>query len=164
MVVAEMPSELAKRAVPYLALFRKPDSPRGLAWSKALGLLASLRQMASESHIQWDGGVSKPNSIQVWVMALERLLQAPPRRLPLTSHGYLKSIAYDIASELAREADKRNEAARIAAERSGNFRKQSVGEENRYQRLDLEEMRRIAEKNYKNRKRLTGDKGDEGNE
>ncbi len=90
LIVAELPVDIARRALPYLALFRPSGGKRGLIWSKALRLLHELQQMVVDSYIQWDRQPARPNSAQAWAQALERLLQRPPSRLPLTSHGYLK--------------------------------------------------------------------------
>jgi hypothetical protein len=115
LIVAELPAEVGRRALPYLAMFRPSGSGRALTWSKALRLLAELKQVVSESFIYWDRCPERPNSAGAWAGALEQIVQRPPKQLPLTSHGYLRKIAYDIADQ----ADKAAEVRRNKAERCG---------------------------------------------
>jgi hypothetical protein len=117
-VVAELPVEVARPALAYISLFR-PDGGRGLRWGKALKLLNELRQLISEPYISWDKNPARPNTYMAWAQALEQVNQRPPGRLPLTSHGYLKKVAYDIANEM----DRKIEVKKNAIERSGDFRK-----------------------------------------
>lgn len=116
-IALELPWAISSRALPYIALFR-PSVKRGLAWDKSLRLIGELTQMSRESHIQWDGRPARPIHAEIWGQALEQIIQRPPRKLPLTSHGYLKSIAYDLADE----SDRRTETARNQAEASGSLR------------------------------------------
>ena len=124
LIVAELPSEVSRRAVGYLSLFR-PMSGRGLVWSKALRLLSELKTLVSQAHIQWDKKPARPNLSMAWGEAMERVIQVPPKRLPLKSHGYLTAIAYEIADEM----DRSNEVKRNAAERTGNAVQKSDKEE-----------------------------------
>lgn len=117
LLVAVLPSEVGKRALAYLALFRPHATGRALAWSKALRLLTELKQLVSEDFIQWDRDPARPNSHGAWAGALEQIVQRPPKQLPLTSHGYLRKIAYDIADQ----KDKEREVRRNRAERCGSL-------------------------------------------
>lgn len=128
LIVAEMHADVARRALPYLALFR-PGGGRGLKWDKALRLLSELRAMIGEPHIQWDRQPARPGSAAVWAQALEQIVQRPPARLPLTSHGYLRRIAYDVANETDRAAEVR----RNAAERSGRALERPAAPEEKWQ-------------------------------
>lgn len=113
----EMPWAVSSRALPYIALFR-PSGNRGLSWDKALRLMTELAALAVETHVQWDGKPARPVSAEIWGQALESITARPPKKLPLKSHGYLTSIAYDLANE----SDRRNEVARNQAEASGSLR------------------------------------------
>lgn len=109
-LIGEMPDDVSKRVLAYLALFRprhpEGDKPsRGLAWQKALRLLAEIDALVRQAHIQWNGRVARPNSPRAWGQAMERILEHPPRQLPLKSHGYLHSIAYDIANDMDRQQE-----------------------------------------------------------
>lgn len=118
LLVAELPADVGRRALPYLALFRNPGSGRALTWGKALRLLGELRTLVSEHYIQWDRSPARPNNAAAWAEAMEQMVQRPPRRLPLTSHGYLRKIAYDLADEKDRAAEvKRNRAERAGTAR-----------------------------------------------
>ncbi len=114
--LAELPGPVAGLALSYLSLFRSQSSGRGLKWGKALRLLHELAGEIKLPHIQWDNKPARPNCSAAWAQALERIIARPPRRLPLTSHGYLKSITYEIADEMDRSAEVR----RNQAERSGD--------------------------------------------
>ncbi|MBW2607714.1 MAG: hypothetical protein JRD05_08775 [Deltaproteobacteria bacterium] len=101
------------------------------------------------SHIQWDKKVARPNSAYAWGMAMERMIENPPRRLPLKSHGYLRSVAYEIADDM----DRKKEVKNNQEERKGNIRGQ--GPEARVQegpeRISLEEKQAIRKKNHNKR-------------
>ena len=135
--VAELPRPVAIRVLPYLALFR-PASGRGLAWSRALRLLSDLRDEISAPTIQWQRQVARPNTSAARGDALERVAANPPRRLPLKSHGYLKAIAYEIADDLDRGAEKQ----RNAAERSGNYVRRPNIDSTDFAQVDFTEIRR----------------------
>jgi hypothetical protein len=119
LIVAELPTEVSRRAVAYLSLFR-PLSGRGLQWGKALRLLSELRALVIDAQIQWDRKPARPNSAHAWGQAMEQLIQRPPKRLPLTSHGYLHAIAYDVADD----TDRASEVRHNAAERAGQAERQ----------------------------------------
>lgn len=110
----ELPFEIGRRTINYLALFR-PRSGRPLAWSTALRLVGELRDLVIDPMIQWDRQTPRPNSARAWYEAMERVIQNPPRRLPLKSHGYLRAIAWEIADEV----DRAHEVADNRRERSG---------------------------------------------
>lgn len=120
-VVAELPEAVSRRVLPYLALFR--PAARGLKWSKALRLLDELRRLVAEPCIQWEQKPARPNDARAWAAAIDQVVEQPPKRLPLASHGYLRAIAYERADELDRAAERR----RVAAENSGNFRRPAAG-------------------------------------
>jgi hypothetical protein len=148
MIVAELPAEVATRALPYLAMFR--TGKRGLSWTKALGLMHSLRLMVMDSHIQWDRQPARPNSPSVWAQALERIIQRPPPSLPLTSHMYLKKVAYDVANAV----DKAAEVRHNAAERAGRLPEQTRAhvETPIEPMMTVEQMRAIREQKMGRRK------------
>jgi hypothetical protein len=95
-IVAELPWEVSRRCFNYLALFR-PTTGRGLIWAKTLRLLSELQALVKADAIKWDRGAPKPNGARYWAMAMEKIIELPPKKLPLKSHGYLNAIAYDEA-------------------------------------------------------------------
>ena len=91
-------------------------------------LLHELRGMVTDPYVQWDRQPARPNSSHAWAQALEKVVQRPPRQLPLTSHGYLRKIAYDIANDMDKYAERRH----IEAERSGQVRSENAQERDRW--------------------------------
>jgi len=142
-VNAELPSSVARHSLLYLAMFRPRSGSgcgRGLIWSKALRLIGELKLLVDQSHIQWEGRPARPIDAVIWGMAMERMIEKPPRKLPLRSHGYLTSIAYDLADE----ADRAREVRHNQAERDGSLRRRAAGEDGKPEPvMTREEMRAI---------------------
>lgn len=111
-VVAELPEPVARRALGYLALFR-PPSGRGLRWSAALRILSELALLVQAPTVRWERGPERANSAVAWGEAMERVCAAPPRRLPLKSHGYLRAVA----DELLQAEEARRERQAVEARR-----------------------------------------------
>jgi hypothetical protein len=111
--------------------------------------LSELKELATMSHIQWEKKVARPNSAHAWGMGLERMIEHPPKRLPLKSHGYLRSIAYDIADEM----DKQREVKKNQKERTRSRRSEVGGQEKAEpERVSLETMQDIRRKNMKGKR------------
>lgn len=110
----EIPALLGSRVVRYLGLHRPPS--RALAGAKAARLLTELRDVIISGQIERKG-VTRPAPLQVWVTALDQILERPPSKLPLTGHGYLYEMVATAADKHAAEAErKREEAARSGAQ------------------------------------------------
>ena len=139
-IVGELPWDISRRALAYLALFRPHNT--GLRWSKALRLLHELQELINEKSISWDGKPARPVTSVAWALALEKVIEHPPKRLPLKSHGYLKAICYEIADELDRAAETRKNKA----ERAGSG-EQGAGSDEIW--ISLEEMKKISSKVFK---------------
>lgn len=119
-LLAELPTSVSKPVMHYLAMFRNPDpGSRGLRWDKVSRLLAEVSTLAREATIAWQAKPARPNRPEFWGRAMERMVEQPPRRLPLKSHGYLNAIAYEIAND----ADRADETRRNLAERDGTARR-----------------------------------------
>jgi len=121
-MVAGLPGPVARCALPYLALFRPrvPDNERGyrgLIWPKALRLLGELKRLVDQTNVQWKGRPARPIDAVIWGVAMDRMIERPPHKLPIDSHGYLTSIAYDLADE----ADRAREVRHNQAERDGSL-------------------------------------------
>lgn len=139
-LASEMPHSVGSRCFAYLALFRPPG--RSLRWKKVLRLLSELKELATLLHIQWKGQVARPNSASAWGGGMERVIENPPKRLPLKSHGYLRAVAYEIADEMDRQAEvKKNQA-----ERTGR-RSKVRGQRSEPERITAEDMQAIRKKN-----------------
>ena len=137
--------DVSSRCFAYLALFR--SSERSLAWKKVLRLLSELKDLTDAAHIQWEQNAARPNSARAWGLAMDQVVEHPPKRLPLKSHGYLRAITYDIANDM----DRHTEVKQNKAERAGTFtpRKQ---EKPAPERVSFEEMKKISDKNFWKRK------------
>ena len=155
-IIGDLPYDVSRRALAYLALFR-PASGRGLAWPKALRLLAELQGEVQAPHIQWEKKVARPNSAAAWGGAMERIIERPPKALPLKSHGYLKAVAYEIADEMDRQQER---SALAASGRAGRASAPVSGQEARREipvavypetperlTISVERMRQIREQN-----------------
>jgi len=142
MVLGELPLSVSSRTMLYLALFR-PHSGRGLMWAKACRLLVELNSLVSADRIGWERLPARPNSAVAWSRAMETVVERPPKRLPLTSHGYLRRIAYEIADEMDKDAER----AKITDERAGRHRPGDDRREREPERwVTPEEMRAIRVK------------------
>ena len=104
----EIPAILGPRVVRYLGLHRPPS--RALAGAKAVRLLSELRDVIVSGRIERKG-VSRPAPLQAWVAALDKILERPPSKLPLSGHGYLFEVVASEADRLDAEAEKRKEEA-----------------------------------------------------
>ena len=145
-LVCEMPHAVASRGFAYLSLFRPPG--RSLQWKKVLRLLSELKELATISHVQWQKSVARPNSAHAWGEAMERVIENPPKRLPLKTHGYLRAVAYEIADEM----DRAVEVKRNKEERKGNPHRRHSGESRNPEkaepeRITAEDMQAIRKKN-----------------
>ena len=140
-LAGSMQYDVSSRCFAYLSLFRAPG--RSLQWRTILKLLAELQELVSEPEIRWKKQAARMNSPQMWGIALDRLIENPPARLPLKSHGYLTSIAYEVANDF----DRQNEVKRNQAERNGTLHRREhtdTGQERIF--LDVDEMKKIAKK------------------
>ena len=70
-LLVDLPAGLGPKALRYLALFRRPDSARGLAWTRALSLAEELSGLAKAPDMQWDRRRVLPNRPEFWSAALE---------------------------------------------------------------------------------------------
>ena len=151
-IIAGMPSDVGKQTLYYLTLFR-PRVPeidkgyRGLIWTRTLRLLIELKRLMDDPYIGWENRPTRPNNPLAWSQAMEQVIQRPPRRLPLETHGYLRRIAYDIADEM----DRAVEVKHNRAERDGSLRRELSRERKPLPGLEpsmsVEEMKAIRRKN-----------------
>ena len=144
-LTGEMPHDLSSRCFAYLSLFR--SAGRSLQWKKVLRLLSELKELATVSHIQWKNQGARPNSAHAWGLALDRMIENPPKGLPLKSHGYLRAIAYEIADEI----DRKREVKRNKAERNGDTVRGLEGKrisKEMPERISVEDMKIIRKKNF----------------
>lgn len=119
-VAAGLPRPVARWILPYLALFRPgrgapacaPKSGRTrrsaptLTWKTTRKLLEDLKALVEAEWISWKQNVPRPNKIEAWARAMDKVVGHPPGDLPLKSHGYLRSIAYGIADQMDAESER----------------------------------------------------------
>lgn len=146
-LAGSMQHDISSRCFAYLALFRPPG--RALQWRKVLKLLVDLQKLVTIPEITWNNGQARMNSARIWGVALDRIIENPPGRLPLKTHGYLHSIAYDIANDL----DRQSEVKQNQAERRGIVHREHTQTEPERIFLDVAEMKKIAENKHRERKK-----------
>ncbi len=123
---AKLPTEVSRRVLAYLALFR-PLSGRPMAWSTVRNHLIGIKYLIDQPSLSWGKGPARANNPLAWAAAMDRAISHPPSDLPLKSHNYLRKVAHAIAGEIERNKD----ALRIEAEETR--RKPSAGKSNYHQ-------------------------------
>ena len=152
-LAGELQYDVSSRCFSYLALFR--SSSRSLPWKKVLRLLSDLQNLTGKAHIQWDKNVARPNSAKAWGLAMDQVVEHPPKRLPLKSNGYLRAVAYDIANDMDRHAEvKQNQAERNgSSKRPGTCESLPSDKNAALESISFADMKKITDKNYRKRKR-----------
>lgn len=106
-LIINLKGKLPELVLPYLSLFRSRGGG-GLRWSKALRLVKELHELVTAEKISWDGKKEYYNHVMYWEAAIEKLIEKPPRQLPVENHNYLRAIAYSVADSTdAREERER---------------------------------------------------------
>lgn len=153
-----LPGPCQTMVLPYLRLFSPPG--RALVWKKARRLMMELAALVGAGHVQRGREVARPASAGLWGEALRRIVDNPPPRLPLKSHGYLEAVAWDLADR----TDRKQETARNADERAGRVAaRRDEGEAAPIEALTREALRKIrAEQMGKRRSAKNVDTGEMG--
>jgi hypothetical protein len=136
------PAIIAPLVWEYLGLFRPTKSGK-LGWGRAARLIGQVSGLIRAGHIQIDQRPARPASPDVWREALERMTDCPPKDLPLTNHNYFKKVAFGIADT----ADRAAECRMNRAERRGNPRREPGPNCEQPERISMEELKAIREKN-----------------
>jgi hypothetical protein len=143
LAICRLPMGVAQKTPEYLSLFR--PNHRALQWGKALRLVNDLQAHITGGWVQWGKSVARNTTPDMWASAMSRILDTPPRDLPLKNHNYLIRIVYDIADQ----ADRESEVKRNKLERTGGLRKDSgsglSGIQEEFEYMSPKEMRRIRE-------------------
>lgn len=106
-VAAELPRDVARRALDYVSLFR--PLTRSLSLKRVRRLLEELRDLVAQPEVSWNLRPPRPNRPEAWARALEEICNHPPKRLPLENHNYLRAIQYRIADEKDAAAERHRE-------------------------------------------------------
>ncbi|TVO57559.1 hypothetical protein [Denitromonas halophila] len=102
--------KLVGAAVRYLALFA--PAKQTMRFDRIASLLNELGEAVRAGRIEHKG-ISAAAPVDYWINAMEDMLANRDRlRLPLTSHGYLKSIVAGMTDRASAKAEGRAEAAR----------------------------------------------------
>ena len=117
-VLTKLPREVQGLALPYIGLFR--NGKRGLPWPKALRVLTELSRHMEPGTVQWDGCEVRPAPPALWARAIEAVLARSPEALG--NHNYLKHTAWQLAKDLAVQAERDREVQirRSAVERQSS--------------------------------------------
>ncbi|MCE5265711.1 MAG: hypothetical protein LLG97_19555 [Deltaproteobacteria bacterium] len=107
-VAIALPSPVQIRTLHYLGLFRQGG--KALPWRRALTLAKSLRDLAEQETVHWQGGETRPITAEIWGKAMEATITAQPKGLK--NHNYLRHVAWELAAELAVKTETAREAAR----------------------------------------------------
>ncbi len=109
---------MPRQTVAYIGFFRIQYGTRMLRCARVAKLSAELKAVMDTGHIQVGGKPARPAGKRVWIEALARMCELPPRRLPLKNHNYLRRVVYDLADVYDRKQDTR----RNKSERDGTYR------------------------------------------
>lgn len=104
----KLPSPVLQQCLPYLSLFRQ--GTRALAWRRALVIIRNLHDLVEPRTVHWQGGETRPCPAEIWAKAMEATITASPKSLK--NHNYMRKIAWELAAELAAQAEADREAAR----------------------------------------------------
>lgn len=106
-VFAAMEPDLARALLGYLRL-HKPAT-RALSQRRAARLVAEVVELVGLGEVTRNGA-TRPAPPQVWVQAMEQMLEGRERlRLPLSGHGYLLEVAFGQADKIDAQAEKARE-------------------------------------------------------
>lgn len=122
-VIIGLPEPVASRLFDYCGLFRAPGANRAMAWKKALRVAEEMTALVKTGHVQAKGKVSRPCPPYVWGAGMDRMIEMASTgqlSLPMKSHNYLVSIAWQEADK----ADASAESAYHVQEQTGHVRHQ----------------------------------------
>lgn len=118
---AKLPAQVQANYFPYLSLFR-PKSGCAVQSAKAERLTMELAKDVNRGYVHQKGQVDRPCPPHIWSMAMEHMIErAGGLTLPLKTHGYLKTVAWDLADK----EDRQQETKRRKSELQGKRRTQS---------------------------------------
>lgn len=99
-VILSMPPTIVRLVPAYLGLFRVV--PQGVSWRRATDLARSLRDLVTSDCVTINNKPARPITETIWTNAMIQILgQRAKIELPLTSHAYFLSIAWEMADKTA---------------------------------------------------------------
>lgn len=117
--VVDLPVVVQRPVLSYVGLFK--PSKNALALNKALRLMREVSALIAAGTVSRDDrtGHHLNASPEIWATAIETMLhQRAELKLPLSSHGYLRAVAFGLADTTAAKA----EAALEQQRQSGQHR------------------------------------------
>lgn len=97
-----LPPPVQDNCLHYLGLF-KPSRTVALSPGYLLRLVNELAELVASGRVNKEGAVTHVCPAEVWAQALERVQErAGQLDLPLRGHGYLRAVAYSLASDAAK--------------------------------------------------------------
>ncbi|MBF0139813.1 MAG: hypothetical protein HQL74_05985 [Magnetococcales bacterium] len=97
--IAQLPGEVVRHIPHYLALFR-PASSQGISWENAHKVVMELGALIAKGTVVHTHRVARSCPPTIWAEALATMLaQAGHVKRPLKGHGYLITIAYELADK-----------------------------------------------------------------
>ena len=101
----QLPTPVRLQALAYLGLFRQ--GTKALPWRRALTIATSLKDLAQDDTVHWQGGETRPVNAEIWGKAIEATLASGPKGLK--NHNYMRKCAWDLAADLAAQIEKKRE-------------------------------------------------------
>lgn len=101
-----LPAPLGGRILRYLRLFSPPS--KTLALGKATRLLVELAETIGSTQVS-RRGIVHVAPLALWEAALDAVLAQPPEALPLSGHGYLLQVAWNLAERAAARGERQAE-------------------------------------------------------
>lgn len=145
-LIVSLPTGVASRALEYLALFRASKT-RGLGWSRARRLITEIKWCTEGDYIQWGMNPARKNDVRYWAEGIRKIVDHPPRELPLKTHGYLIRVVYGLAEAAAKEAEK----DQIRMERTQGHRPDDDRSGREPERISPEDMKKITDERFRKR-------------
>lgn len=155
---AKLPVQVQGNYFAYLSLFR-PASGTAMQSSKAARLTSELVNEVAKGHISVKGLVARPASSHIWAQAMEKMMeQAGGLTLPITTHGYLKTIVYDLANKDNAEQEQEDRDGEASCQSPRRGKNPNVEESRRLSEEKFErEMEEWKKENAKKVEQLEGD-------
>jgi len=139
----KLPGPVAPLAFSYIAFFRSRKSERGLSWVRVERIMEQLWRLTGAGHVKDESKPARPTTPEMWAEGIGRMLDFPPRRLPLKNHNYLSAVVWDIADQADRKAESdRNYRERL---RSQTGREKMEEPE----KIDRDTLRKIRNERFK---------------
>lgn len=135
--VLKLPKSVQNHYLAYFSLFR-PKTGCAVSIKKAERLTNELAELVNSGFVKQKSQVDRSCSPRIWGMAMEQMLErAATLTLPLKTHGYVRTIAWDLANKESAGQEQTNRAGEASCQSA-----------RRGMNPDVEKSRRIAAEKY----------------